>query len=164
MMKKRGDKNVKVGSRVEFDVVSDKKERGDKACNVTAIGGNYVEQGRSLGIVKEWHTFSGTGIITAEDGTGDIEAFARDVWQESTKLNEGDRVEYDPLEDKYNGWHASYITLADVEVMQCKYCKKFDHKSAVCPTISKPVIDTDDFEPNINTVDTADTDSATTVE
>jgi len=91
-----GNRNLKVGSHVEFDVEkSATDETKEQATEVCGIGGGYPEGGLQMeGTVASWNTEREFGFITGDDGN-DYFAGNREVWIGSATLTKGQRVQFD---------------------------------------------------------------------
>jgi len=103
----KGDQqNIKVGSKVEFEVK--KGDKGDLAVNVTAVGGGPCEGGFQLqGKITKWEV-----VIEGNDGEIYL-ATKRDV--EATSFGIGRRVQFDShLDESGDKKLAAFIIKTDV--------------------------------------------------
>ena len=124
----KGDRNPKVGSRVECDI--EQNDKGGRARNVSSIGGGNCEGGRCSGVVKEWDVDNGRGEIEAEDGSL-LRVSIGDLWEPSQTLNVNDSVLFDPKQGN-TSIYASYVTLAGNGVFQCTLCGQLGHQKSRC--------------------------------
>merc|ERR1712079_408775 len=99
----RGYANIRIGSKVEFQISKDYRPRdseivGEKAINVTAVGGGPCDGGfQFTGKVTKWD--KGRLIIEGEEGK-EYHATRRQV-ESYRRLREGDEVEFEkPIRDK----------------------------------------------------------------
>merc|ERR1712087_394404 len=110
-----GDRNAKVGSKVEFDV--EEGDKGKSAINVCWYGGGNVVGGRNTGTMMRFLADRGFGFIPPDDGGDQIFAGDRDIWTKSGTFTDGDRVEFDIKVKKTSGKIcATYVTLEGEEV------------------------------------------------
>jgi len=103
--------SVKTGSKVEFTVEKD-AEKGDRAANVTGIGGEGCEGGRQCkGVCTGWMDDKEVGYIL-DLATGQKHmVFGRDCWTESGKLESNDKVEFDIKVKDSGKTCATFVTL-----------------------------------------------------
>ena len=88
--------------------------------------GNCVG-GRSFGIVKHFDASRDKGIITADDGSGDLPFQSRDILECPKTLAKGDKVEYDPLMGSKE-YFATYSTKIGRRILLCRTCGKVGHQ------------------------------------
>jgi len=129
---RNGGVGAMLGSRVEFIVKT--SDRGERASEVTAIGGGCCPSGRQArGTVTRWTVRRGprgkdpvsSGFIKGDDGRV-VFVEGRHVWEYGGVLNEGDRVEYDVV-DSGSQLEAWYVTDEGRPCRQCNICKKKGH-------------------------------------
>jgi len=113
--------NARTGSRVEFMVEKD-SEKGDRASEVSAIGGGNCEGGRQcVGRCERWLPDRGFGFVSSDaDGSQHI-VFDRDCYTATGMLQQGQRVQFD-IKTKDDG-RTSAIFVADEACNNYRSCR-----------------------------------------
>jgi len=126
-----GDKNAKVGSKVEFTLTEG--DKGKSATEVTGYGGATVVGGRSKGTITRWMADRGFGFLQPDEPHDQVFVGDRDIWTAAGAFNDGDRVEFDIKHKQSGKTIATYVTLEGEGVMQCGTCEGFGHRDRDCP-------------------------------
>lgn len=100
-----------LGSKVEFVIVKDYNDGRDHAEQVTAIGGGPCQGGRQRGFVQLFDKEKGCGVISANDGSGEVPFERRNLWKCGRTLIAGDCVEFDMHKKQSGECYATYVRL-----------------------------------------------------
>jgi len=125
-------RNVKVGSKVEFEV--EKGDKGEASVGVTGVGGVECEGGKqAAGTMKNWLEDKEFGFVQPDDGGDDMFVGNRDAFNTGSRFYQGDRVDFD-IKVKADGRkQAVFVTLEGGICKLCNICEEYGHLSKDCP-------------------------------